>query len=217
MKFFADTANLDEIEELQEAGLIDGVTTNPSLVLKSKRPIKELVEAICRVTDGPVSAEVASTDFNGMMREGRILGAIADNVVVKLPLTLDGLRACRHFREDGFQTNVTLCFSANQALMAAKAGATYVSPFIGRLDDTNIDGMAVIRDIRRILDNYELETQILAASVRTPNHVREAALIGADAATMPTSTLRALIKHPLTDKGLDDFVTDWAKTGQSIG
>jgi transaldolase len=150
------------------------------------------------------------------MQEGRILGAIAQNVVVKLPLTLDGLKACKHFTEDGFRTNVTLYFSANQALMAAKAGATYVSPFIGRLDDTNIDGMAVIHDIRRIFDNYDFETQILAASIRTPNHVREAALIGADAATMPTSTLRALIKHPLTDKGLEGFVADWAKTGQTI-
>jgi transaldolase len=216
MKFFADTADLAEIQELQDAGLIDGVTTNPSLVLKAKRPIKELIEEICRVTEGPVSAEVASIDFDGMMREGRILGAIAQNVIVKLPLTLDGLKACKHFAEDGFKTNVTLCFSANQALMAAKAGATYVSPFIGRLDDTNIDGMAVMHDIRRIFDNYDFETQILAASIRTPNHVREAALIGADAATMPTSTLRALIKHPLTDKGLEGFVADWAKTGQTI-
>lgn len=216
MKFFVDTADVAEIRDLQDAGLIDGVTTNPSLVLKANRPIKEIIKEICEVTEGPVSAEVAGTAFDDMMREGKILAAIASNVVIKLPLTLDGLKACKHLTEEGFQTNVTLCFSANQALLAAKAGATYISPFIGRLDDTNIDGMALIADIRRIYDNYGFDTEILAASIRTPNHVREAALIGADVATVPPSTLKTLIKHPLTDKGLESFVADWKKTGQTI-
>lgn len=216
MKFFVDTADLAEIKELQDAGLIDGVTTNPSLVLKANRPIKEIIKDICEVTEGPVSAEVAGTQFDEMMREGKILAAIASNVVIKLPLTLDGLKACKHLTEEGFQTNVTLCFSANQALLAAKAGATYISPFIGRLDDTNIDGMALIADIRRIYDNYGFDTEILAASIRTANHVREAALIGADVATVPPATLKSLIKHPLTDKGVESFVADWKKTGQTI-
>ncbi len=216
MKFFVDTGDIAEIRELQEAGLIDGVTTNPSLVLKANRPIKELLKEICDVTDGPVSGEVASIDFDGMMREGKILSEIAPNIVIKLPLTLDGLKACKKFTEQGLKTNVTLCFSANQALLAAKAGATYISPFIGRLDDTNIDGMELIADIRRIYDNYDFETQILAASIRTANHVREAALLGADVATVPPATLKALVKHPLTDKGLEGFVADWKKTGQTI-
>ncbi|MBB3949011.1 fructose-6-phosphate aldolase [Aureimonas jatrophae] len=216
MKFFVDTADVAEIRELQEAGLIDGVTTNPSLVLKANRPIKELLKEICDVTDGPVSGEVASIDFDGMMREGKILSEIAPNIVIKLPLTLDGLKACKKFTEQGLKTNVTLCFSANQALLAAKAGATYISPFIGRLDDTNIDGMELIADIRRIYDNYDFETQILAASIRTANHVREAALLGADVATVPPATLKTLVKHPLTDTGLKAFVADWEKTGQSI-
>ncbi|WP_416356373.1 fructose-6-phosphate aldolase [Aureimonas phyllosphaerae] len=216
MKFFVDTADIAEIRELQGAGLIDGVTTNPSLVLKANRPLKELLKEICEVTDGPVSGEVASTDFDGMMREGKIIAAIAPNIVVKLPLTLDGLKACKRFTEDGIKTNVTLCFSANQALLAAKAGATYISPFVGRLDDMNIDGMELISDIRRIYDNYGIETEILAASIRTPNHVREAALIGADVATVPPATLKALVKHPLTDNGLKAFIADWAKTGQTI-
>ncbi|KQQ79609.1 fructose-6-phosphate aldolase [Aureimonas sp. Leaf324] len=216
MKFFVDTADIAEIRELQDAGLIDGVTTNPSLVLKANRPLKELLKEICEVTDGPVSGEVASTDFDGMMREGKIIAAIAPNIVVKLPLTLDGLKACKRFTEDGIKTNVTLCFSANQALLAAKAGATYISPFVGRLDDMNIDGMELISDIRRIYDNYGIETEILAASIRTPNHVREAALIGADVATVPPATLKSLVKHPLTDNGLKAFIADWAKTGQTI-
>ncbi|WP_061936633.1 fructose-6-phosphate aldolase [Aureimonas sp. AU22] len=216
MKFFVDTADIAEIRELQDAGLIDGVTTNPSLVLKANRPLKELLKEICDVTDGPVSGEVASTDFDGMMREGKIIAGIAPNIVVKLPLTLDGLKACKHFTEDGVKTNVTLCFSANQALLAAKAGATYISPFVGRLDDMNIDGMELISDIRRIYDNYGFETEILAASIRTPNHVREAALLGADVSTVPPATLKSLIKHPLTDNGLKAFVADWAKTGQTI-
>jgi len=216
MKFFVDTADIAEIRELQDAGLIDGVTTNPSLVLKANRPLKELLKEICDVTDGPVSGEVASTDFDGMMREGKIIAGIAPNIVVKLPLTLDGLKACKRFTEDGIKTNVTLCFSANQALLAAKAGATYISPFVGRLDDMNIDGMELISDIRRIYDNYGFETEILAASIRTPNHVREAALLGADVSTVPPATLKSLIKHPLTDNGLKAFVADWAKTGQTI-
>lgn len=217
MKFFVDTAEIGEIRELQEAGLIDGVTTNPSLVAKANRPMKEIIAEICSVTDGPVSAEVAAITTDEMIREGKILAAIAANVCIKLPLTLDGLKACKRLTDEGFKTNVTLCFSASQALLAAKAGATYVSPFIGRLDDTNIDGMALVADIRRIYDNYDFETQILAASIRTLNHVREAALLGADAATVPPETLKALVRHPLTDKGMETFLADWKKTGQTIG
>jgi transaldolase len=216
MKFFVDTADIGEIREMNEAGLIDGVTTNPSLVLKAGRPIMELIAEICDAVDGPVSAEVSSLTAAEMIREGKVLAGIANNVCIKLPLTLDGLKACKALTDEGFETNVTLCFSATQALLAAKAGATYVSPFIGRLDDININGMELIADIRRIFDNYDYETQILAASIRTLNHVREAALIGADVATVPTSTLKALVKHPLTDKGLDAFVADWKKTGQTI-
>lgn len=216
MKFFVDTADIGEIREMNEAGLIDGVTTNPSLVLKAGRPIMDLIAEICDAVDGPVSAEVSSLTADEMIREGKVLAGIASNVCIKLPLTLDGLKACKHLTDEGFETNVTLCFSATQALLAAKAGATYVSPFIGRLDDININGMELIADIRRIFDNYDYETQILAASIRTLNHVREAALIGADVATVPTSTLKALVKHPLTDKGLETFVADWKKTGQSI-
>ncbi|WP_102961218.1 fructose-6-phosphate aldolase [Mangrovicella endophytica] len=216
MKFFVDTADIADIKELSEAGLIDGVTTNPSLIMKANRPMTEIIADICKVTDGPVSAEVAATDAAEMIREGKVLAAIADNVCIKLPLTLDGLKACKHLTDEGHQTNVTLCFSATQALLAAKAGATYVSPFIGRLDDINIDGMQLIADIRRIFDNYEFDTQILAASIRTLNHVREAALIGADVATVPPATLRSLVKHPLTDKGLETFLADWKKTGQTI-
>lgn len=216
MKFFVDTGNLSEIEILQDAGLIDGVTTNPSLVLKVNRPIIELLKDICQITDGPVSAEVVASDYDGMMREGEALASIAPNIVVKLPLTLNGLRACRSFTDRGRMTNVTLCFSANQALLAAKAGATFISPFVGRLDDLNIDGMELISDIRRIYDNYAFKTQILVASVRTPNHIREAALLGADAATVPAATLLNLIDHPLTHKGIEAFDADWKKTGQTI-
>ena len=216
MKFFVDTADLGEITELQEAGIIDGVTTNPSLVLKADKPLKALIRDICAVTDGPVSAEVTATDTEGMLREGTLLAGIAPNVVIKLPLTLEGLKACKKLTDEGFKTNVTLCFSATQALLAAKAGATYISPFIGRLDDININGMDLIADIRRIYDNYEFETEILAASIRTMNHVREAALIGADVCTVPPATLKTLIKHPLTDKGLETFTADWKKTGQTI-
>ena len=216
MKFFVDTADIGEIREMNEAGLIDGVTTNPSLVLKAGRPMMDLIAEICDAVDGPVSAEVSALTADEMIREGKVLAGIASNVCIKLPLTLDGLKACKQLTDQGFETNVTLCFSATQALLAAKAGATYVSPFIGRLDDININGMDLIADIRRIFDNYDFETQILAASIRTLNHVREAALIGADVATVPTSTLKALVKHPLTDKGLETFLADWKKTGQSI-
>ncbi len=217
MKFFVDTANVDEIRELADTGLLDGVTTNPSLILKSGRDIKEVTKEICSLVDGPVSAEVTATDFDGMMKEAAVLAKIADNICIKLPLTMDGLKACKHLASAGQQTNVTLCFSANQALLAAKAGATFVSPFIGRLDDMGIDGMELIAEMRQIFDNYDFKTEILAASIRTVNHVKDAALAGADVATIPPSTLKALVKHPLTDKGLEAFLADWAKTGQNIG
>ena len=217
MKFFVDTADVDEIRELADTGLLDGVTTNPSLIMKSGRDIMEVTKEICELVDGPVSAEVTATDFDGMMKEAAVLAKIADNICIKLPLTMDGLKACKALTSKGHQTNVTLCFSANQALLAAKAGATYISPFIGRLDDMAIDGMELIEDIRTIFDNYGFETQILAASIRTVNHVKDAALAGADVSTIPPSTLKALVKHPLTDKGLEAFLADWAKTGQKIG
>ncbi|ADZ72637.1 fructose-6-phosphate aldolase [Polymorphum gilvum] len=216
MKFFVDTADTGEIAELAATGLLDGVTTNPSLVMKAGRPMKEVIAEICAITPGPVSAEVAATDYDGMIREARVLAAIADNVVIKLPITLDGLKACKTLTGEGRKTNLTLCFSANQALLAAKAGATYVSPFIGRLDDINLDGMELIREIRVIYDNYGFGTEVLAASIRTVNHVKDCALAGADVATIPPATLKALVRHPLTDKGLEAFLTDWAKTGQSI-
>ncbi|MCV2865086.1 fructose-6-phosphate aldolase [Albidovulum sediminicola] len=216
MKFFADTAVVAEIDELNSYGLLDGVTTNPSLIAKSGRDFKEVVAEICALVDGPVSAEVAALDFDGMVAEGEHLAKIAPNVVIKLPLTLDGLKACRHFTAKGIKTNVTLCFSANQALLAAKAGATYVSPFVGRLDDIHIDGMDLVREIRQIFDNYGFETQILAASVRSANHVKEAALAGADVATVPAAVIKGLASHVLTDKGLAQFAKDWAATGQSI-
>ncbi|MFM9817926.1 UNVERIFIED_CONTAM: fructose-6-phosphate aldolase [Spiribacter pallidus] len=217
MKFFADTAISEDIRELNDYGLLDGVTTNPSLVAKSGRSFVEVVGEICRIVDGPVSAEVAATDYDGMIREGRFLAAIANNVVVKLPLTLPGLKACRRLRQEAIAVNVTLCFSANQALLAAKAGASYISPFIGRLDDLNLDGMALIRDIRAIYDNYGFATEILAASIRHANHVKEAALAGADVATIPPAVIRSLANHALTDKGLEQFIADWAATGQTIG
>ncbi|MDO6964971.1 fructose-6-phosphate aldolase [Rhizobium alvei] len=217
MKFFVDTADVKDIKELNDLGLLDGVTTNPSLILKSGRDILEVTKEICGIVEGPVSAEVTAMDYDGMMREAAVLAKIADNICIKLPLTLDGLKACKNLTSDGHKTNVTLCFSANQALLAAKAGATFISPFIGRLDDIAIDGMDLIREIRQIYDNYGFETEILAASIRTVNHVKEAALIGADVATVPPATLKALVKHPLTDKGLEQFLADWAKTGQKIG
>jgi transaldolase len=217
MKFFVDTADVNEIKELAATGLLDGVTTNPSLIAKSGRDFKEAIAEICEIVPGPVSAEVAATDTAGMLSEARELAKIAKNVTIKVPLTFEGLRACKELSGDGLMVNVTLCFNANQALLAAKAGATFVSPFVGRLDDAGQDGMLLIREIRQIFDNYQnLTTDILAASIRTVNHVREAALIGADVATIPPGILRALIKHPLTDKGLDAFLADWAKTGQKI-
>ena len=216
MKFFVDTADVGEIRELNDLGLIDGVTTNPSLIMKSGRDIREVTKEICSIVDGPVSAEVAATEYDAMMKEAAVLAKIADNICIKLPLTLDGLKACRALTSDGHMTNVTLCFSANQALLAAKAGASFISPFIGRLDDISMDGMDLIRDISQIYDNYGFDTEILAASIRTVGHVKEAALIGADVATIPASTIKALVKHPLTDKGLDAFLADWKKTGQTI-
>lgn len=216
MKFFADTAVIEEIIELNEYGLLDGVTTNPSLIAKSGRDFKEVIAEICKVIDGPVSAEVASMDFETMKVEGEHLSEIASNVVVKLPLSLDGLKACQYFSKLNIKTNVTLCFSANQALLAAKAGATYVSPFIGRLDDINLEGMNLIQDIRKMYDNFEFKTEVLAASIRSANHVKEAALAGADIATAPASVIKNLVKHPLTDIGLNQFMADWEKTGQTI-
>lgn len=216
MKFFVDTADIKEIAEMNDTGLLDGVTTNPSLIMKSGRNIMEVTKEICDLVEGPVSAEVTATEYSEMMKEAAVLAKIADNICIKLPLTMDGLKACKALTSDGHKTNVTLCFSANQALLAAKAGATFVSPFIGRLDDMSVDGMDLIADIRIIYDNYDFQTEILAASVRTVEHVKQAALIGADVVTAPPATLKALVKHPLTDKGLAAFLADWAKTGQSI-
>ena len=216
MKFFADTAEVKDIKDLATTGLLDGVTTNPSLIAKSGRDFKEVVKEICGLVEGPVSAEVASTDLENMLVEGRKLAKLAKNVCVKVPLTWDGLKACKALRDEGTPVNVTLCFNANQALLAAKAGATFISPFLGRLDDIGLDGMELIREIRQIYDNYGFKTEILAASIRTVNHVKEAALAGADVMTAPPSVIRDLVKHPLTDKGLAAFVADWAKTGQKI-
>jgi transaldolase len=217
MKFFVDTADVKEIRELNDLGLLDGVTTNPSLILKSGRKISEVTREICDIVAGPVSAEVTATEYAEMMKEAKVLAALADNICIKVPLTLDGLKACKAIRSDGRLVNVTLCFSANQALLAAKAGASFISPFIGRIDDIGIDGMELIAEIKQIYDNYGFPTEILAASIRTVNHVKQAALIGAHVATVPPATLKALVKHPLTDKGLEAFLADWAKTGQKIG
>ena len=217
MKFVVDTADIKEIKELNDLGMLDGVTTNPSLILKSGGNIIDVTRQICEIVQGPVSAEVTATDYDGMMREAKVLAAIADNIAIKVPLTWDGLRACRALRAEGRMVNVTLCFSANQALLAAKAGASFISPFIGRIDDMGIDGVELISEIRAIYDNYDFKTEILAASVRTVNHVKQVAMIGADVATVPPATLKALVKHPLTDKGLEAFLADWAKTGQKIG
>jgi transaldolase len=217
MKFFIDTADVAEIKELAATGLLDGVTTNPSLVAKAKRDFKEIIAEICAAIPGPVSAEVAATDLDGMLKEGRTLAKIANNVTVKVPLTWEGLKACRTLAGEGTMVNVTLCFSANQALLAAKAGATFISPFVGRLDDTGADGMDLVREIRTIYDNFpNLKTQILAASIRNVLHVKQAAMIGADVVTVPPAVLRALVSHPLTDKGLEQFLADWKKTGQRI-
>lgn len=215
MKFFIDTANLDEIKEANELGLIDGVTTNPSLVAKEgKVDFKEHIAKICKLVAGDVSAEVTALDTKGMLKQGRELAKIAPNVVVKCPLTLDGLKATRTFREEGIKVNVTLCFSAAQALLAAKAGASYISPFIGRLDDIAQDGMQLIRDIVQIYDNYAFETEVLAASIRHPMHIVDCALAGADVSTIPFKVIQQLVNHPLTDKGLDSFLSDWKKSGR---
>ncbi|RUW96413.1 fructose-6-phosphate aldolase [Mesorhizobium sp. M8A.F.Ca.ET.165.01.1.1] len=218
MKFFADTADIKEIKELNDLGLLDGVTTNPSLILKSGGKIAEVTKQICDIVEGPVSAEVVAIEYKQMMAEAEVLAKIAPNVCIKVPLTLDGLKACKTIRtEMKRMVNVTLCFSANQALLAAKAGASFISPFVGRIDDTGSDGMELIQEIRQIYDNFDFQTEILTASVRTVNHVKQAALIGADVITAPPATLKALVNHPLTDKGLAAFLADWAKTGQKIG
>ena len=217
MKFFADTAEIAEIRELAATGLLDGVTTNPSLIAKAGRNFIETVREICELVEGPVSAEVAALDEETMLAEARKLAAIAENVAVKVPLTWAGLKTCKALSQDGIMVNVTLCFSANQALLAAKAGAAFVSPFVGRLDDIGEDGMELIHDIRAIFDNYpDLGAEVLAASLRHPRHVTEAALAGADVATVPPAVLKQIVNHPLTDKGLAQFLADWKKTGQSI-
>jgi transaldolase len=216
MKFFVDTAEVSEIIELNDLGMVDGVTTNPSLIKKSGRDILEVTKEICGIVSGPVSAEVTATDADKMIAEGRKLAELASNIAVKLPLTWDGLKACRVLSQEGKMVNVTLCFAANQALLAAKAGATFISPFIGRLDDINLDGMELIENIRTIYDNYGFETQILAASIRTANHVLDSARIGADVITAPPAVIKNLANHPLTDKGLATFLADIKKTGQTI-
>ncbi len=217
MKFFVDTAEIDEIRELAATGLVDGVTTNPSLVAKSGRDFVEVLGEICEAVDGPVSAEVTATESAAMIKEGKKLAKLADNICIKVPLTWDGLKACKALTGEGTMVNVTLCFSAVQALLAAKAGATFVSPFVGRLDDIGQDGMQLIHDICEIFGNYEaLTTEVLVASVRNPTHVLEAGLAGAEVATVPPDVLRKLTQHPLTDKGLAAFLKDWEKTGQSI-
>ncbi len=216
MKLFLDTADVAVIKDMVPTGMVDGVTTNPSLIAKSGRNIAEVIAEICALVEGPISAEAVSLDFETMVKEGDKLAAIAPNVVVKLPLTWDGLRACRVFTDKGIKTNVTLCFSAAQALLAAKAGATFVSPFVGRLEDNGADGIGLLEEIRVLYDVHGFETQILAASLRNVGHVAAAAVAGSDAATFGADTFKALVNHPLTDKGLDAFVADWAKTGQSI-
>ncbi|MDO9473894.1 MAG: fructose-6-phosphate aldolase [Caulobacter sp.] len=217
MQIFLDTTDTVVLKDLAATGLVDGVTTNPTLIAKSGRPMAEVIAEICDLVEGPVSAEAVATDAEGMLAEGRKLAAIAPNVVVKVPLTRDGLIATAQFAREGISTNVTLCFSANQALLAAKAGATYVSPFIGRLDDqTQGSGIELIHAIRAVYDNFGFDTEILAASIRTPAHVTESALAGADCATIPPAVFEALFKHPLTESGLQQFLSDWAKTGQSI-
>ena len=216
MNFFVDTAEIDAIAELNDLGMVDGVTTNPSLIMKSGRDILDVTKEICALVSGPVSAEVTATDADTMIAEGRKLGEIADNITVKVPLTWDGLKACNVLSGEGKMVNVTLCFSANQALLAAKAGATFISPFIGRIDDLNLDGLDLIADIRTIYDNYGFDTQILAASIRTANHMSECAKIGADVATAPPGIIKAMANHMLTDKGLAAFLADIEKTGQKI-
>ena len=216
MKFFVDTADVKDIKELNDMGLLDGVTTNPSLILKSGRAIAEVTAEICAMVEGPVSAEVVAEKADDMIAEGRHLAKIAPNVCIKVPLTWDGLKACRVLSDEGHKLNVTLCFSPAQAILAAKAGATFISPFIGRLDDIHLDGMDLIADIREIYDNYGYETEILAASIRTVNHIVDAAKIGADVITAPPSVIKSMANHILTDKGLAQFNADWAQTGQKI-
>lgn len=216
MKFFVDTADTQAISELNDLGMVDGVTTNPSLILKSGRDIIEVTREICSIVTGPVSAEVVALKADAMIAEGRKLAEIAENITVKLPLTWDGLKACKVLSEEGKMVNVTLCFSANQAILAAKAGASFISPFIGRLDDMSLDGVELIEDIRTIYDNYGYQTEILAASIRSINHVQQVALVGADVMTAPPEVIKKLASHPLTDKGLEQFMADWAKTGQNI-
>lgn len=216
MKFFADTAEIKDIEELASAGLIDGVTTNPSLIKKSGRDFKQTIKEICALTTGPVSAEVVATDAEGMIRQGEELAQIAKNVAIKVPLTLDGLKACKHFTGNGTMVNVTLCFSPAQALLAAKAGATFISPFVGRLDDIGQNGLQLIAEIVSIYRAYNFRTQVLVASVRNPIHIVESAKMGADVMTAPPSIIKQLVNHPLTDKGIDQFLKDWAATGQSL-
>jgi len=216
MKFFVDTAEIEPIRDLAATGLLDGVTTNPSLIAKSGRDFMEVTKEICGIVDGPVSAEVVALDHTTMMKEAEILRKIADNVCIKVPLTVDGLKTCKALTGEGTMVNVTLCFSANQALLAAKAGATFISPFVGRHDDNGFDGMDLIEDIRLIYDNYAFETEILVASVRHTVHVLQAAKIGADVMTAPPAVIHALFKHVLTDKGIEGFMADWAKTGQTI-
>jgi len=217
MKFFVDTADTNDIRELAETGLVDGVTTNPSLIHKSGRPFLEVVAEICAIVPGPVSAEVVATEHKEMMREADILRKIAPNIAVKVPLTIDGLKSCKALTSEGTMVNVTLCFTANQALLAAKAGASFISPFVGRHDDIGFDGMEIISEIRMIYDNYDFATEILVASVRHPVHILQAAKIGADVMTAPPAVIRQLFKHPLTDLGLKAFLADWEKTGQKIG
>lgn len=216
MLFFADTADITEIDAVKSTGFLDGVTTNPTLVAKTGRQFIEVISDICSIVDGPVSAEVTALDYKGIIEEGLFLSRIAPNVVVKVPLTLDGLKAVKTFAEKGVRTNVTLCFAPSQALLAAKAGATYVSPFVGRLDDLNLDGTQLVRDIRQMYDMHAFTTKVLAASVRTPNHVTQVAKSGADAATMPPRLIRQLADHPLTTQGLEVFIRDWKATGQSV-
>ena len=216
MKFFVDTADTAEIADLAATGLLDGVTTNPSLIHKSGRQFVEVIREICAITPGPVSAEVVALDHATMLREAEVLRKVAENVCIKVPLTIDGLKTCKALAGEGTMVNVTLCFSANQALLAAKAGASFISPFVGRWDDIGSDGMGLIADIRQIYDNYDFRTEILVASVRHPIHVLESAKIGADVMTAPPSVIRALFRHPLTDKGIEGFLADWAKSGQSI-
>ena len=216
MKFFVDTADVDAIRELNDLGMVDGVTTNPSIIAKSGRNIEEVTREICEMVAGPVSAEVVANDAEGMITEGRHLAKIASNITIKVPLTWDGLKACKVLSGEGHKLNVTLCFSAAQAILAAKAGATFISPFIGRLDDINLDGMELIAQIREIYDNYDFQTEILAASIRSVNHITDAARIGADVITAPPAIIKAMASHVLTDKGLAQFNADWAKTGQKI-